>query len=680
MTWTVSIDVPVLRGVVSDLNDFVTLARDERSDVINAAARACTSASSLTGMYEHIDVVSEAAADLEARIELAILVNSDGGELSLDSPLTYEIPTGRADTGDLARQMLGEEIANLGDAIVEGDAEDWQVELLAGQVEQWGDNEDVMTAMFESLGPDGTIYLTSEMGLYTYTGGDYETAQKVVDELRNGLETASDAWDDTYAEQFGRDMVDAAVTPDFDTYAGSGTSVALSLLMFDSNYNGQLLTGVADRIDEVEREGEVPGGFWSQQSMMPNGMAVFFPEGAQEAAFDPMVSVFGSMADQPGVALDWWDDADRQEYWIKDRTWRHDDFQSLAAVLNSASTHPSHIDPPTDADGELRPEAVAAAELASATINYLPQNAGFGDQKSGWGPFSSFHWGGEAAGEDLANIISTYMPSVDDALGAERSQDLPSAGEGYDVLDNTIPLMPYFDQDALATVIQVASRSDEGFAELRSGVSAYNNQLLAMAAVDSTPGDSLSAVSAAIGDTAEIEGFFAYNVGGGDISEAQARDERNQAWVDLGSDLVGAVPVPGGQVVGFIVDQGISVTADQVGDAVTGNEGVAVENANELAEQSQSDYYAQAVWALEGAGGLPHQQEGAAPLADGPGVHDGDLITIEYIEAQPEDQQAALRDDVVEFAESGHGLGAYAIEQDIQGWYKDPFLEYFEGG
>jgi hypothetical protein len=678
MSWTVSIDVPALRGVVSDLNGFVTQARTDRSGVSNAAARACTSASSLSGMFDHIEVVADAAADLDARIELAILVNSDGDGPSFDSPLTYEIPVGHADTGDLARRMLGDELAKLGESIVADGGEDWQVELLAEQLEKWGDNEDVMTATFESLGPDGTIYLTTALGNFVAGGGDHEAAQNAVDGIRNGLETASSAWDDDVAEEFGRDMVDAAVNPDWDVFSGSGTTVALSLLMFDSSYSGPFLTGVADRLDEVERDGEVPPGYWSQRAMSFSGVEWLFPEDAREAAFDPMVSVFGSMADQPGVALDWWDDADRQEYWIKDRTWRHDDFQSLAAVLDSASTHPSHIDPPFDRDGNLRPEAVAAAQLASATINYLPQNGGFGSQKDGgfFGLGQSHSWGGEAAGEHLANIIATYMPAVDDSLRQDRS-GLPATGEAWNAFGEPIPLLPYFDSDALATVIQVASRSDEGFAALRTGVSTYSNQQLALAAHDSTPGDSLSSVSEVLGNMAEIEGFFAYNVGGGDISEAKARDERNQAWVDLGKDLAGAVPVPGGQVVGFIAKQGINVTADQVGNAVTGNEGVATGEANQMAQDSFESYLAQSVWALDDAGALPYQQDGADPLPDGPGVENGRLMSADQLDRLSDSEREAAFDNIVDFALSNHGLGAYAIEQDLKGWYQTPFLNYF---
>lgn len=678
----VSIDVPVLRGVVTDLNDFATQSGTERAGVVDAAARACAGAPALYGLQTHRDTISEIADDLDARIELAILLNTNGsGPPSLDAPLTYELPPGRADTGDLARQMLGEELAALSESIIDSDdpAEDWQVELLGTQLELWSSNDDVMTAFFSSLGPEGTVFLTTEMGYYTWGGGDLDAAQKVVDQVRLGLETASSAWEPTDAEQFGRDMVDAAVSPWDHDYDGSGTTVALSLLMYDSNYSGEFLTGVADRIDEIERVEGVEPGFWSQRSSMAYGMHGFFPEDAMDAAFDPMASVFGSMADQPGVALDWWDDPDRQEYWIADRTWAHDDFKSLASVLNAASTHPSHIDPPFDRNGELRPEAVAAAELASATINYLPQNAGFGSQKDGgfFGLGQSHSWGGEGAGADLANIIATYMPAADDALTQNRST-YPGTGTGYNVNGDVIPLIPYFDKDALATVIQVASRTDEGFATLRNGVSAYNNQQLALAAHSSEPGDSLSAVSSALGSTAEIEGFFMYNVGGGDIKEAEARDARNQAWINLGSDLVGTVPIPGGQVVGFVAKQGIKVTTAQVTDALTGNAAAATADANQMAQESFETYIAQAVWALDDAGALPYQQDGAGSLPDGPGVRDGQLITPEYIQSQPEDQQGALMDDVVEFATSPHGLEAYAIEQNIKGWYKDPFLSYFD--
>src|SRR5690606_8641440 len=212
----VSIDVPVLRGVVSDLNDFVTEAGTERSAVVNSAGRACASAPALSGLQSHLDAISDIADDLDARIELAILLNTNGsGPPSFDAPLTYELPAGRSDTGELARQLLGEELATLSESIIDGDgtAEDWQVELLATQLEQWSSNDDVMTAFFSSLGPNGTVFLTTEMGYYTWGGGDIDTAQKVVDQIKAGVETASAAWTPSYAERLGRDMVDAAAAP-----------------------------------------------------------------------------------------------------------------------------------------------------------------------------------------------------------------------------------------------------------------------------------------------------------------------------------------------------------------------------------------------------------------------------------------------------------------------------------
>lgn len=674
----VSIDVPALRGVVSDINDFKDKVFDEWMAVGNAAGRALTSTPSLSNLGTHTQALRTAASDLQVRIDLAILYNTGAdGPPSFDSPLSYPLGPGQSDSAATARYMLGQEIAELAQSMYTDGAEDWQVELFNEQMERWVDDDHVMASTFSTLGPDGTIYVTTSMGNYAYVGGDVEAAQRATSLLQEGLETASKAWTENYAERFGRGLVDAAVNPDTDKFGGYGTTEALSLLMYESNYSGAFLTAVADGIDEVERLGEVPRGFWSMRGSSPSGVTWLFPEDARETAFDPMVSVFGSMADQPGVALDWWDDPERQEYWIKERTWAHDDFRSVIDVLDAASTHPSNIDPPLDADGNVRPEAQAAAELASATITYLADNPDFGFHNGGW--FGGDHWGGESAGADLAHIISTYMPAVDHALDTTREAGYPGAGQDYDYLGRPIPVMPFFDRDALSEAIQVASRSDAGFAELRSGVSSYNNLILSQAATNATPPDFEGPVGQALAGAAEIEGFFAYNVGGGNIEEAAARDARRQAWVDLGSDIVGAIPVPGGQVVGFLADQAISVTADAVSGAITGNAQAEVESGNALAEQAQNDYYLQAIWTLDEAGALPYQQNGAAPVS-GPGVEDGVLMSPADIEALPEDQRAEARDAVRAFATSPHGLQAYINQELLETAYKNPFLDYFEDG
>lgn len=672
----VSIDVAACRDAANRLEKLAGEIEHQAMLVLAAAGAAGESTPSLNARMFWISSARTGSADMHARVDLAILVNGGDEGALLSGPINYKVP---ADDGRVVRGELGRQLAALSDPI-SGSPEDLErIEALNAHLAAWLEDDVVMSAMYDALGPAGSLDLLAAVGAAGYDA--QERSLPLAESLRKGLETASNAWPDEKAQQWGRDLAQHGAHPPMDgdgAYQGGDQALALSFLAASSGLDTRTLFGIAERIDELERRSgqHFEQYNWAGRSTLAlSALWHAFPKDRQDAAYDPMTSLFQSMADHPSTALEFFDDPARQEYWIKDRDWSHDSFRSVAEVLDSATTDRSLIDPPTDADGNLRPEAVAAAELASATVHYLPQNGGFGGKEEGGFLMidGTIVWGGAEAGADLAHIVSTYMPAVNAALDQSFNQTPPASRAGIDALGRPVPLLPVFNRGDLATVIETASRNDAGFAELRSGVSAQNNAVLAAVAQD--PAD--DRVSRALTSGAELEGFFAYNVGGGDVELAQSRDARNQSWVDLGSDLAGAIPVPGGDAVGFLVDQGVDLTSEQVGDSLTGNESRAVGDANDMAEQAQNAYYRSSTWALDEAGALPYQQPGAE-RPDLPGTRGGEVLTEADIAALPRDQQAAARDEVVTFATSEHGLGGFVDPQDLESAFKNPFLEFFE--
>jgi len=278
----------------------------------------------------------------------------------------------------------------------------------------------------------------------------------------------------------------------------------------------------------------------------------------------------------------------RQQYWIQQRVWGHDDFEGLLAALDSATTDQGNLSDPTTARD--------AAALVSSAVDYLA-NRDNNDQVEFAGGDEEFKPGdisGEGA-RSLAHMIGSYMPAVDyynlntDAAGSQAGE----VASFYRVDLGNLTDMPVFEREELREVLQVGLSNDEGFTAMREAVSNYQNIHLAQvlshhgepgffAGPNGTDGMWQTATNA----DARLEGLFMDSIGEVEIAEGAERDEQIKAWIDMGSDLAGAVPLPGGPIVGALADVPMGLASDALTDSLADNEAQAVSDSNAAADRA----------------------------------------------------------------------------------------------
>lgn len=682
----VSIDVPALRGVITDLNDAVDLAFDERTDVTSRAGRALTSAPSLLKLGEHTTTVTDAASDLQARVDLAILVNTgDGGQVPDDAVLTYEV---RSDDVSTVKFEIGRQLADA----TEPPLMIYDPEVLSAYQEtfdRYVDDDTVMTAFYSGIEPEGLLVFMSEVAdrSVTNNGVDLELQQRMLDSLQDGLETASHAWSDAYARWYAGDLVEAATQPPDTAHPGSSAG-ALSYLLYDSNYSDAFLSSAADSLDAYERlEMDGSEGMWQDRSLSAtDNFHRLFPPEATVAHFDPMVGLMSALGNNAPVSLDFFtggpnDGADRQMYWLHDREWMHDQFLHLSEAVLAATTDQSLIDPP---DG---PEAERAAQLVSSAVNLLGHREGIGFYDAGF-------WGTDAersaaASENFATMLATYMHGVDESLvlGDPYRPDWDDAvvsdvRAGY--YPGVIPNVPLFNHESLRNFMVYAAGNEDGLMALRAGLNDYTSQKYALAAEYLQEGGvedqtALDIFQQAYLGQARLEGAFVDAIGDASIARAAGEDAVREQWVALGQGGIEAIPIgrlvtaAGGDavteaIIGFAVNQSVGSSANQLS-----GEWASLEEAERVVQQGVAeDTMALAQYnvftALDEAGLVPDS------ALQEPWALNGDLLDYDEFQNLPSGDQATAMSWLRNVEDGTGGIfNPFEFEGEFENQFDQPF-------
>ncbi|MGH8824312.1 MAG: DUF6571 family protein [Jiangellaceae bacterium] len=564
----VSIDVPALRGVITNLGGFVDLVFDEWSAVAGAAGRGLTTASALSSLGEHTSAITECGSDLQARVDLAVLVNG-GDRSSWDGPVSYDVPY---DTSEGVREQIGVELAEAFGDLPDSPMTREDVEHLGDLTEmlsQYADDEHVTDAMFERLGPEGALSMPAAL---KYFADAY---------ARNsaGGGTEHIFWDDdtpmsdrireiqqTFMDSFGTALATSSNSPGFDQDFAVGMVTAvtednttlgwgMSQILRHGTYEADFLTTIGAGLYEWEKDqqGRVWGGRF-------NGDLDTWTLGTDggDGYYDPFVGLFEAMGRTPEAALEFinpgGDEAvERAQYIIQDRTWAHDDFNSLGIMLDAAAT--SFRDA-----GD--PQAERAAWVASATVHFL------GERDEGRNGRAI----GDAGKDSLAHILATYISDVDRIANGTGG----SFGT-YDPLQSVpwesgLPVGADFEYDHLRDVMQEVLTDDDAVAQIANASAEWNAYRMNTAAGDWN-GDvtDMSRVQAAVDRASGLNGFVLGAMEVGTEAEAREADERAQMYLDIASDVVGLVPT-GGTFTSFLADQALSQGKDAVAAHFTGNE------------------------------------------------------------------------------------------------------------
>lgn len=610
---------------------------------------------------------------LQGLADIALLLDTDGNGSS-------EFAVGN-DIEDI-REMLGETLAERGREVQPFDPEGYEAYLEV--FSRWSTDETVTSSFHQTLGPEGTLRLLTQWADDDAGAGlDIEVQQRLLDQMRTSLETATQAANFP-AEDFARGLVEQA-TIDPEELVGNGIynpSGALAFLLYDGRFSKPFLETVAHDLDEYERV-EMKGapGLWGNRPDQGVDFSGFMPFGSGASPYenlDPMTSLMTALENDPQTALEFFSDTSAPEgvdsralYYIRERTWDADGYQAISGVLDAATTHPDLIGDPTS------DTAHDAAVLASRTVEYLSQRENINDL-----PEIITRTGGDAS-EHFAHILSTYMVGVDQTLSFGTDGDIDTGAENIysDAFNATLANVPRFDEDGLQKFSLLAMASDDGFAQLRVGLNEYRATkmgVLADAVAEHDNAANRDALRDGIYADADLEGFFIRQLGDDKIAEGAEKDARINAWVDGASSIVDLVPIPGAsrlgqglanEVVNLTVDTARGQGADAIKAALATNEAQAVKDSNELADETlrQQEFL---VAALLDERGLSANPDGMTDVVR----PDGNLLSWEEFEKAQDRQMEILS----QLYSNDLGVGEYFNRNEYEQTYRTQFQDYFE--
>lgn len=413
---------------------------------------------------------------------------------------------------DIMGQKLADKIQN---ADINWETDEDVLKQYATLLQTWQDSSLAVTAsMYEKLGAKGALQFLDKLGTIAYQG-TRDDAANLASTFRTGLGLADAMWDDQQRAQYGQDL-GQAIEDNRRDYPPRGFESALSYLLQDGHYSTELLDPLGDKLYEMDYGGN---------SWCNDGSNLIHNK-------DLMASYFSSLGNNGEAALNFFDDPQRQEYYIKDRDYLNDTegINSLLGALDAATTDPTNI-----SDSGRQHDA---AGLMSSIAEYLPDN----DQAN-----ENFVTGDGT--KHLAHMLSSYMESVSDGIlnpvdGAERPGGITLDENGF--------ASPIFEQGELKSLVKLTISNDDGIAAMRQGVSAYQNLEISRDLSDGTLSESV------LRQDARLEGWFMDAVGEQKIQGAEDDDKRIQAWIDMGKDLVGVIPLPGAEQVGKLGEASIS--------------------------------------------------------------------------------------------------------------------------
>jgi hypothetical protein len=299
------------------------------------------------------------------------------------------------------------------------------------------------------------------------------------------------------------------------------------------------------------------------------------------AHFDPFVGLFEAMGRTPQASLDFFNPdgggeqaQERAEYFITDRRWSADDFNALGLALDAASTafHTS------TAPVELQERA---AWVASATVHYLAErDPGIHGRRIG-----------EAGKDSLAHILASYIVDVDRVANGDGAHDPPSTSSPRPMApwEDGAPVSAGFAIDDLRAVLGEVLTDDAAMTQVAEATTRYNAYRMnaAVEAWDADPQDA-AFVDASVQTSAALSGFVLGNLERASEAAGKSVDERNKAYLDIASSVVGLVPT-GGTFTSFVADQALSAGEDALSGSLTGHESAAGEAAFDAQERTLAD-------------------------------------------------------------------------------------------
>lgn len=673
---SVSIDHPTLKGAIDGLTGLAGRIESQRNVVRNGTPVSQPSLSDGT-LGLTVQWLGDQEPMLQGLHDIAVLLSETGSTVA-----SFFVGTGTTDIKELLGQTLAAQVQK-GSPYEQVGQEDYLAIL-----QKWQYDPATMAAFQTALGPEGTLRALSDWGQRDITrpGSEQPTDAQtaLVEAMKQSLETANETGGFTEAQstEFAHGLVAAATIPGEDYY-GRGAynpSGALTYLLYDGTFNDTFIKTVAEDLDQYERQdNDGTTGLWGRRPVQEVDFGKFMEYGTSRNSpsdnSDPMTGLMTAMSHNPAVALDFFSDDDagdgetpRAQYYIKERNWDRDSYHGITQVLDAATTDPSVFDGTPE-------QQQHAAELASETVELFSERKNKDDLP---GILSRDPQLG--ASEDLAHILSTYMPGVD--KGIDATDDLSQTGAGeqrFDAFNANLDNVPVFDRDGLKNFVLMATATDEGLAEVANGVNHWRGENLGALADEmaANPGGDKEALRNGIQDDARVQGFLLSTMGEDKIHDAHEQDERTKATIDMFSDVVDLVPVPGmSQITDGI---GKDVLSYAIGEGKGAGFDSLKEHLANAEDQAVGDYDARADATLERQKFTVAQLLSTRDLlgdedAMSPATHSGTQVITYDQYAQLDDAGQNLVSS--ELFSADIGVGRYLNEAD----YREAYREMFEQG
>jgi|GEM_PF-3104543 hypothetical protein len=451
-------------------------------------------------------------------------------------------------------------------------------------------------------------------------------------------------------------------------------SLALSWLLDDQYHGTPFLDTLGDRLDTFERTYPY---FHSWESIAHDHMYDGTWEnlmGRDEGAFDPMASYMSALGRNGEASLQFFTEGDsRQEYWIQERKWGHDDFEGLLSALDSATT---------DEDNLGNPDA---ARLVSAAVDYLT-NRDNNDRVEFGGDDEEFQPGdiNGAAAESLAHMMGTYMAAVDytNTEGGTNEVGVHGLDARDDLALLDLGMMPNFEQSELRDLFQVGVSNEEGFTAFREATSNYQNYHMSVMMEHrddpgfydnpdtEQPNDGFwqQATSA----DARLEGLMLDSIGEVEIAEGLDKDKQIKAWIAMGQRLAGTIPVASG--LAPFTQTAIGLGGFGLEDALAKYEEQAISDSNEAATAALMGRTGGIVESLHDGGRISDADLQAAATAAGVTEDEYNQYFAggNFPDADEISSNQRLYDMMIDLANDHVDMNNYRIN------YENAFHRYFE--
>lgn len=531
--------------------------------------------------------------DLTVAVIGASVIPSYVGQLLSDPDLSVEEieSIAAALAGERrTRQVLAAYVAGVLDGLTL-DASGTQIARAGALLRGMSVSADASAVFLRRVSAEDLIDRVALAGLFAHSGKPTD-ANGYIHGLREVFRAGEPCLaqsDPAFVKQYAHDLFDATLTPKRVEPTTGNATFALSYLLRDSALSSEFLLTVGARLESFEREFPDPAVGWLAIGQQGRGMAGFFPADKHGSANDASAALMSAFGKSPQASLEFFSSfdpqtmsapTDRQRYWLAERPWGEDGFESITGALDAATTAPETA------------RTAPASALVSSAVKMLARRGSDGVVD----PFDIDYIHPRAA-THMASVLSAYMPAVDFYISKPPEVEVEDGVVDAISRDDlgTIQNMPLFDPDDLKGVITTITRGDKGATALRMGIDSYHDRHLAqvIAAHKDHP-DFQKALDAAAAGGGALEGFVLNAVGEAAIAEGEDRDREAKAWIGLQRHLAEAIPVDripfAGPVAESLTAHALDQIEEQAGEVYARAREEAVKSSNTAARSALAYY------------------------------------------------------------------------------------------